>query len=510
MRNFFFVRKYIVWMCLAGVYQAGCMAEGAREAYEYRISYAAFFGGEENEEAREVILLPDGSVLFGGQTKSPDMPVTLGVLQEKYHGEPASRGHPGKYGGDMFIAHLGADGSQILASTYLGGSRQERNVYGMALDRNGNIIVETATRSNDFPTTDGAYQEDYGGGEADFVVAKISPDLKRLIWCTYIGTTGNDWGRGGLALDLEDNVYLGGNIQPTDFPVSPNAYQPDAQGGNDAVLIKLKADGSKLLFATRLGGRRNEDIVGLQVDVAGNIHVAGHTWSDDFPIIPGAPQPRFGGGESDGFMAGFSADGAQLLYSTYLGGINAEFGEHRLALLGDGSVLFTGYTGSRNFPTTANAYQRSMRGSGSGFLTKLSADRKKFIFSTLLGGSGNEFYLMPTVDDRGNIFVVGSTSSRDFPVTENALQKIYGGGDNDAVLAVLSSDGANLLYATYLGGSGNDMIRSIALGSKGEVYLVGNTDSGNFPVTPGAVQVKSGGKYDAFVVKLVQLPGRNR
>lgn len=109
---------------------------------------------------------------------------------------------------------------------------------------------------------------------------------------------------------------------------------------------------------------------------------------------------------------------------------------------------------------------------------------------------------MPTVDDQGNIFIVGSTSSRDYPVTPTALQKVYGGGNTDAVLAILSPDGSDLLYATYLGGSGEDLIRSIALGPEGEVYLVGKTDSSDFPVTAGAAQEIRGGKMDAFVAKL--------
>lgn len=478
----------------------------AEDNYEYRIAHATFFGGSEYEEAREVIVLPDGGVILGGQTQSPDMTVTADAVQGVYRGEKAGTGHTGKYGGDLFVTRMNADASRIIASTYLGGSKQERNVYGMELDRNGNIVVMTATRSTDFATTRGAYQERYGGGPADFVAAKLSPDLQRLIWCTYIGASGNDWGRGGLALDSEDNVYLVGNTNSPDFPASTDAYQADAQGGSDGLLVKLNADASRLLFATRLGGSRNEDIMGIRIDTAGNIHLAGHTWSDDFPVIRGAPQKRFGGGESDGFLAGFSPDGSQLLYSTFLGGSRAEFGEHRLALLESGALIFTGYTGSKNFPVTSAAYQRRVRGSGGGFITKLSADHTQWDFSTVLGGSGGELYLLPTPDPKGNIMIIGSTSSRDFPVTSSAIQRIYGGGKKDAVFAVLSADGSRLLYATYLGGSGDDLVRGLALGANGEVYLVGKTDSVNFPVTPDAAQTKPGGKYDAFFVRLDPAP----
>lgn len=105
----------------------------------------------------------------------------------------------------------------------------------------------------------------------------------------------------------------------------------------------------------------------------------------------------------------------------------------------------------------------------------------------------------------GNIWVVGNTSSRDFPVTPDALQPKFGGGEQDGLLAVLSPDGSKLLYATYLGGSGDEMIRSMVFGTKGEVYLAGNTGSPDFPTTPGVLQAKPGGGHDAFIVKLVPL-----
>jgi hypothetical protein len=402
----------------------------------------------------------------------------------------------------MFIARVSADAGRIIASTYLGGTKQERNVYGMELDRDGNVVVMTATRSTDIPTTPGVWQESYGGGAADIVAAKLSPDLKRLLWCTYVGGSGNDWGRGGLTLDEEGNVYLVGSTDSPDFPASPGAWQEGAGGRTDGVIIKLSADASRRLFATRLGGSGNEEIVGVRVDGAGSVHLGGITWSDDFPVTSGVPQPRYGGGKADSFLAGLSADGSQLLYSTFLGGAGAEYGEHRLALLDSGALVYTGVTGSRDFPVTASAYQRHRRGPGDGFIARLSADRGQWDFATFLGGAAGEVFLQPTVDPLGNIFVVGSTASRNFPVTDNALQRDYAGGDHDAVLAVLSADGSRLLYATYLGGAGDDLIRGIALGPAGEVYLVGKTDSKDFPVTPGAAQSGPGGKYDAFLVRL--------
>jgi len=481
----------------------------------YKIAYATYFGGNGAEDAREVIVYPDGSVLVGGQTNSPDLPVTEGVVQSRYAGDDPALGHSGIYSGDCYLLRLDPDGKKILAATYFGGSKQERSVYGMALDGAENVVITSATRSPDLPTTKGCFQPKYGGPPADWMAAKLSADLKRLVWCTYVGGGGDDFPRGGLGLDREGNVYLVGETASNDFPTTPGVFQPARKGVRDAAIVKLKPDGSGLVFSTLLGGGDSEGLMGVRVAgttqwSAGNIYVAGHTQSADFPVTPGAPQAKHGG-QSDCYIAKLSSDASRLLYATYLGGAQNEFTEHRLSLAADGTVMLTGVSGSPDFPTTAGAFQRRLKGRTDGFLTRLSADGKRLAFSTLLGGTDGEFFLMPTPDGEGNTFVAGTTRSRDFPVTPDAVQGRFAGataprgypGDGDGALAILSPDGSKLLYATYLGGSGGDLIRSVALGPRGEIYLVGNTSSGDFPVTQGAVQTKLRGGTDAVIVKLV-------
>ena len=473
----------------------------------FKVEYATYFGGAWWDQAREVIVYPDGSVLVSGQSASSNLPTTEGVVQPKYAGDDPALGHGGIYGGDCYLVRLSPDGSQILAATYFGGSKQERNVYGMGLDRKGNVLIASCTRSTDLPTAPGCFQPKYGGGQTDMMVAKLSPDLKKLFWCTYVGGSRDDSPRGGLAVGSDDSVYVVGSTNSPDFPATQNVVQPRLNGPRDSAIVRLKPDGSGLLFGTLLGGTGEDDaIMGIRLDDAGNLYVAGHAQSTDFPVTGGAAQPRIGG-QSDCYVAKLSPDASRLIYATYLGGSGNEFAEHCPFLLPDGSLLLTGVTGSPDFPTTGGAFQRKLGGKTDAFLTKLSPDGKRFVFSTLLGGSDGEFILMPTPDAQGNILVVGTTRSPDFPVTPDAIQPRFAGAagpwDGDGLLAVVSADGSKLLYATYLGGKGADLIRGVALGPKGEVYLVGSTSSPDFHVTPNAVQKAHGGKGDAFIVKLV-------
>jgi len=471
----------------------------------YEIAYATYLGGSGGEEAREAIPYPDGSVLVGGQTNSSDFPTTPGVVQPEYAGDDPALGHPGVYGGDCFLARIGPEGEELLAATYFGGSRQERSTYGLLLDSAGNVVVSSATRSPDMPTTAGCYRPEYSGGSEptghDGFVATLTADFRKVLWCTYLGGC---WPRGGIALDADDNVYVTGGTENTAFPTTAGALKRKVTGRN-AVVVKLKADGSDAVWSTLLGGSTWDGCVGVQVDAAGDVYVSGHTRSHDFPVTEGVPQARREG-KSDAFVAKLSGDASALVYSTLLGGGENQFAEHRLCLCPDGSVLTTGVTRSPDFPTTPGAAQTTLKGRTDGFLTKVAPDGARFVFSTLLGGSGGEFYLMPTLDPSGNIYIVGQSSSRDFPVTSDAVQTEYGGGDGDGVLAVLSPDGGEVLYATYLGGSGVDLIRSVALGPDGAVYLVGKTSSPDFPATDGVLQPSLRGKMNAFVVKLMPAP----
>ncbi len=200
------------------------------------------------------------------------------------------------------VAHAAQPRFKVEYATYFGGSKQERNVYGMGLDSKGNVVITSATRSPDAPTTPGCFQPKFGGGPSDMLVAKLSPDLKKLLWCTYVGGSGDDFPRGGLAVGPDDSVYVVGTSNSPNFPTTQGVVQPKRNGPRDSAIVWLKADGSGLVFATLLGGSGEDDaIMGIRLDDAGNLYVAGHTKSHDFPVTPNAVQKAHAG-KGDAFI----------------------------------------------------------------------------------------------------------------------------------------------------------------------------------------------------------------
>jgi hypothetical protein len=193
-------------------------------------------------------------------------------------------------------------------------------------------------------------------------------------------------------------------------------------------------------------------------------------------------QPTYGGGDCDALIAKVSADGAALVYSTYLGGSDWDQGDS-IAVDSSGSAYVTGFTFSANFPTV-NPLQASLRGQNDAFISKVGADGTSLVYSTYLGGSGHNYGRGIAVDSEGSAYVTGSTFSANFP-TVDPLQATSG-GYNDAFISKVSADGASLVFSTYLGGSGNDGGYGIAVDSSGNVYVIGFTGSANFPTTEGA------------------------
>ncbi len=317
-----------------------------------------------------------------------------------------------------------------------------------------------------------------------------------MAYSTFLGGSGDDYGY-ALAVDSSGSAYVTGETSSTDFPID-DAYQNSFGGGNDdAFVTKFSASGSSLVYSTYLGGSNNESGEGIQVDSAGKAYVTGYTHSTDFPI-QNAYQSTHGGGDKDAFVTVLSSAGSSLTFSTYLGGSSTDIG-YALALDSSGKIYVTGQTASTDFPTI-NAYTSSYRGGAyDAFVTKFSTSGSSLVYSTYLGGSGNDGGY-GIASSGSNAYVVGRTTSSNFP-TQNAFQTTHGGGDYDAFVAKFSTSGTSLIYSTYLGGNQNDSGWGIAVDNSGSTYATGDTYSTDFPTQNAYQSSHAGGGKDAFVTK---------
>jgi hypothetical protein len=261
-----------------------------------------------------------------------------------------------------------------------------------------------------------------------------------------------------------------------------------------------------LSYSTYLGGSGIDqgELHGIAVDALGNAYVTGTTSSTNFPTTIGAFQTTFGGGGLDAFVTKINPTGSGLVYSTYLGGSGDDDGSG-IAVDALGNAYVAGTTSSTNFPTTPGAFQTTVGGFEDAFVTKLNPTGSGLVYSTYLGGSGQDFGRGVALDSAGSAYVTGFTRSTNFPTTIGAFQTTFGGGFGDAFVTKINPSGTGLVYSTYLGGSGDDGGGGIAVDSmpNPNAYVTGTTSSINFPTTPGAFQTTfGGGPRDAFVTKI--------
>jgi hypothetical protein len=387
-------------------------------------------------------------------------------------------------------------------STLLGGDAGPYGdaVSGIAADNGGNAYLTGWTSSASFPTTPGAFDTTYNGSSYDAFAAKLNPSGSGLVYSTFLGGSGWDFGS-AVAVDRRGDAILAGFTGSGDFPTTPGAFDRTANGGYDTFVTKLNANGTTLAYSTFLGGKIDEYCYALAVDRGGNAYVAGYTTSADFPTTPGAFDVTYHGGPEDAFVAKLSASGSTLVYSTFLGGsaLDMAFG---VGVDHSGQAYVTGATLSDNFPTTPGAYDPTKDGSLDAFVTKLDANGSALVYSTFLGGSQYEYGFGLAVDSENHAYVTGNTASADFPTTPTSFDPSYNGGDTDGFVSKLGADGATLIYSTYLGGSSEDRGNEIAVDAAGNAYVTGWTLSADFPVTPDAFDASYNGSYDACVAEL--------
>jgi uncharacterized protein (TIGR03437 family) len=378
--------------------------------------YATYIGGNSADTGFGVAVNDAGEVYVTGATNSGNFPTTQGAYR---------RAIASLSGADAFVTKLNASGSALVYSTYLGGAddtRPDDAGLAIAIDSAGNAYVTGRSHSFDFPTTPGAFQRGSFFGDDGFVT-KLNPSGSGLVYSTLIAGNGDDIGA-AIAVDAGGNVYLTGYTKSADFPTTPGAFQRTPSVGLDAYALKLNPAGSGLVYSTFFAADRDDAGQAIAIDASGQVYVTGKTTSTNFPTTPGSFQPSPPGAE-EAFVTKLSADGAALVYSTYLGGESNDSG-NAIAIDSAGNAYVAGGTSSDDFPTTPNAFQGLYRTRSDAFVTKLNATGSALLYSTFLGGNGEDRVNGIALDMSGRVYVAGGAESTDFHKTPGAYQTTNG------------------------------------------------------------------------------------
>jgi hypothetical protein len=518
--------------------------------------YSTFVGGTSLELAAEITIDVAGNAYITGRTYSSDFPATSGAYDTTYNGRD-----------DAFITKINSTGSSLVYSTFLGGTSDEYS-SGIAIDSLGNAYLTGYTFSSDFPTTAGAYST-RNNGHIDAFVSKIDSTGSSLIYSTFLGGSVSDYSNGinvdssgsayvvgwsesynfpvtayagtssssikmfvtklnpsgtGLiyssgiaasfypsgnhfntfALDKSGNVYITGSlVSAYTYPTSMDAYDRSFDGYSDVFVTKLNSSGG-YAYSTFLGGKYSsgeDQSNSIAIDKDGYAYIIGSTTSFDFPTTSNT-YDRTLSGSKDVFIVKIDKTGSNLVYLTYLGGSDVDIG-YSIKVNSSGEAYLVGGTTSSNFPTTPGSYDTTYNGNDV-FVTKLNASGSALIYSTYVGTVSIYDECNIAIDTSDNAYITGSTRSPGYPTTPGSYDTTY--NYYDLFVTKLNATGTGLVYSTYLGGGDYTMSRGIAVDSLGNAYITGDTQSSNFPTTPGAYDTSfnSSIQYyaDVFVTKL--------
>ena len=480
------------------------------------LSYSSYLGGSGLDQGKGVAVDNTGNIYVVGQTASADFPKSSKTSTDT----------------DAFVAKFNAGGT-LQGVAYLGGSGTDRG-FAIAMDNaNAAVYIVGDTDSTDFPIQSAS--QSTSGGDLDGFVAKFNSADLTLGFATYLGGSRAEEAL-GVAVDGAGNAYVAGATLSADFPITVGGgafnaggtgstdnncvdpSNPDAKiPCSDAYVAKYDSSGVKQ-YATFLGGHYEDAATAIAVNGGGEAYVTGITYSTsiDFPVTSNAFQQNHAGDFGDAFVLMLDSAGA-VTYGTYLGGGGWDQGQ-AIAVDGSGNIYVAGATNSGSstssapLPLPAASVQRVYGGGAyDAFVAKITpanAPSSQLRYLTYLGGGGKDFAFGIAVDGSGNAYVVGETTSTDFPL-DNPLQSIwFGAGKNnwgDAFIAKIDKAGYFLNWSTYLGGGDDDWANSVVLDGSGGIYVAGSSFSADFP-TENPFQPSNAGNGDALLFKLNDSP----
>jgi hypothetical protein len=425
----------------------------------------------------------NGNIFVAGGTRE-GLKVTNDAIQKNYNGHT-----PDDWaGGDAFLMKLSPEG-ELLYSTYIGGSGSEFYCLQIALDDFGNVYVGFTTDSKDLPVSKNAYQKSIKG-DNDHYIIKFSNDC-RYIASTYLGGSGSDhWTR--LAVN-ENNLYLFGKTKSFDYPVSPKAIQmeydnsapPDSANlyiVGDITITTLSLNLDKVLYSTYLGGSSMDFIRSCSFGSDGEIFLAGQTFSENFPTTENAYQ-KSKAGKEDGFLTILNQKLSRIEYSSFIGGDSTDIVNY-IHIDDADNIILVGETKSPNFPITSDAISKQyIGGNADGFITRFNLKSNKPVYSTFIGGSRTDQLRYITKTEKQKYVLVGTSSSKDFPVTKDALDQSIDAG-LDLVVMILDKTLKTIEYSTFGGGSKQRIIDpTVNFIKEGKLIITSMCVTPDFPAT---------------------------
>jgi len=447
--------------------------EGHGQELVPRIVYSTYYGGIGTDDADVVTV--------GCHSDTPNLSNTD---QNKY---TLSGGM------DAFIIKINNKGTEIGYLTQLGGSKWDA-IQGIISDSVGNIYAIGTTYSPDFKIDAHAFQPSFGG-ESDAFVVKLSPKGK-IVWSTFLGGSNDEDGR-GISMDQDGNIHVIGRTASDDFPALANAIQPKSAGRVDAFFATLDPDGT-VLQATYLGGSGDDIGFAIDQDNTGRVYLAGTTNSTDFPVCDAIQMYNQGG--DDLFVAVLDSDEAKLEFASYWGG-EGDDRCYSLDISPSGDLFIMGVTDSPDLPITQDAFQQQLKGSTDAFVSRLDLQDKETIYSTYLGGEKEDSPRNLVVDVHNRAYIVGKTTSSDFPTSSHMKTKFRGRAD--AFVTMLDSNGSRLVYSTLFGGEGLETFEGVAIGADGSLTVSGLSDSVDFPLVNSLQGTFMGGRFDIVVTRFI-------
>ncbi len=379
--------------------------------------FSTFLGGDDFEWGYDIALDDTGDIYITGHTYSNNFPVTPNAYDITHDGQS-----------DIYVTKLNATGNGLIFSTLIGGGSWEFT-REIEVDANGNSFLIGETRSEDFPTKNAYNSTHEGQGNYDIFVTKLNATGSGLVFSTFLGGVENDRGE-SLVLDNAGNTYIYGYSESANFPTK-NAYNATHSGGSDIIVAKLNATGNGLEFSTFLGGSNRDEGFGsnIALDNNDNIYITGYTNSPNFPTYNAYNDTH--GGDYDVFLTKLNATGNGLVFSTFIGANDTEYG-YSLVLDANNNIHIVGTTKSPSFPTH-NAFNDTFGGEEDIFLLTINTTGNGLLSSTFFGSNDSDYANAMVMDTNGDIYIAGATSSLNFPM-KNAYNSTYG-NNTDAIVA---------------------------------------------------------------------------